>query len=280
MIKKFIAKITRRFFYTFKQMIVSLGFRLKDPIVIIGTGRCGSTLLLKVLGSHKELIIYKGEGNEYWHPVSYPYAKRSIETPPYVVNPALFTQKSLEHWPKKHTDFVKKYFTGIFFEKKNKFNEKFVYKSVMITFMLPIVLKLFPGAKFIHIYRNGPSVVKSFLKKEWHKYQDYFNSEEEYMEACSQYWNTSVLEIEKQVKELKLSEKKQIIEMSYEDLCSDPQTQIDKIATFLGINPAKFDYDFSQISSTNFKVGDYKQDKEWINKLALMQEGMQLKGFL
>ena len=54
------------------------------PIAIVGTGRCGSTLLVRILESHPEIAAWPGEANELWHPNSYPWAQRAIDTPPMV----------------------------------------------------------------------------------------------------------------------------------------------------------------------------------------------------
>jgi hypothetical protein len=70
------------------------------PVFIIGSGRCGTSLFVRILSSHGRLFGFPGEANDLWHPKSYPFSKRSIETPPILENPKLFTQISLECWPK------------------------------------------------------------------------------------------------------------------------------------------------------------------------------------
>ena len=105
----------------------------------------------------------------------------------------------------------------------------------MISFMIPQLLSMFPEAEFIHIYRSGPSVVESFLKKEWNKYCDYFDSEREYLLHCAKYWSDCLLEIEKQKIELSLDRKSNLLEFSYEKLCRNPIEVLNNIAGFLSI---------------------------------------------
>ncbi len=55
----------------------AFGYRVQDPFFIIGTGRCGTTLLVKILKTHPGLSAFPGEANELWHPKLEPFmAKR------------------------------------------------------------------------------------------------------------------------------------------------------------------------------------------------------------
>ena len=138
---------------------------LTSPFFIIGTGRCGSSLLKRLLDSHKQLIGYPGEANDLWHPNSYPFSLKTIESPAYVEHPREFSLLSVKNWPANYPDQINKVFSDYFHNKKqNKRN--LVIKSAMISFILPEIYSIFPKAKFIHIYRYGPSVIESFLLKE------------------------------------------------------------------------------------------------------------------
>ncbi|MBF0235830.1 MAG: sulfotransferase, partial [Desulfamplus sp.] len=191
------------------------------PVFIIGSGRCGTTLFVRILSSHGGLFSFPGEANDLWHPKSYPFNKRSNETPAILENPKLFTQISLESWPKGQINKIRNTFSG--FNTLCGFKRQFFSKSAMLSFMIPNILAIFPDAKFIHIYRNGPSVVSSLIKKEWQKYSRYFANESEYRIACARYWNDCVLEIETRKKEMLLETKGQYYEFSYEQLCETPQ---------------------------------------------------------
>lgn len=264
--------------FPYGTLATALGYKLRSPTIIIGTGRCGSTLLVRILDSHPYLIGFPEEANELWHPKSYPFAKKTIETPAMVENPQKFTDISIRNWPKNHEQKIQKTFAGYHVARGLKKN--FFVKSAMISFMIPNILSIFPEAKFIHIYRNGVSVVESFLKKEWSKYCDYFENEWDYRLHCAKYWNDCLLEIERQKIELSLESRGSLLEFSYEKLCATPIEVLDNLASFLSIPSNKFKFDTTQISSKNYKVGDYTKDEKWLELLELMSPAMKMKGYL
>jgi len=247
------------------------------PVFIIGTGRCGSSLLIEILESHPALLRYPGERNKLWQPKSYPFVSRTIETPAIVENPALFTENSIENWPQDHSRFIQHTLTG--YHVLRGFNKILILKSAMISFFIPKLLSMFPAAKFIHVFRNGPSVVASFVHKEWAKYDNYYGSKTEYEKDCAKYWRDCLIEIDKRSAEFSLQEKGQFLEFSYESLCSSPQTVIGDIADFLQVPPGGFAFDMSKIVGQNYKVGDYTSDKRWVELLELMAPAMQMKGY-
>ncbi len=263
--------------FLYGTLATAFGYKLRSPVFIIGTGRCGTTLLVRILSSHPHLIGFPGEANELWHPKSYPFARKSIETPAIVENPKRFTNISIENWSKHHEKKIQKTFVGYHIARGVR--KIFFVKSAMISFMIPSLLSIFPEAKFIHIYRNGPSVVESFMKKEWGKYCNYFDNKREYRLHCAKYWNDCLLEIERQRIELSLETRGYFLEFSYEKLCKNPRKVLDDIAGFLSVPLNGFKFDTTQISSQNYKVGDYLKDEKWLELLELMSPGMKLKGY-
>jgi hypothetical protein len=250
---------------------------VQNPIFIIGSGRCGTSLLVRILSSHSGLFSFPGEANDLWHPKSYPFNKRLIETPTILENPKLFTQISLRCWPEGHIKKIRNTFSG--FNILFGFNRQFFSKSAMLSFMIPSILTIFPDAIFIHIYRNGPSVVSSLIKKEWGKYSRHFANEFDYRLSCATYWNDCILEIETRKKELLLETKGQFYEFSYEQLCTSPKSTIKGLSSFIGIDPEAFKFNFSNISSRNYKIGNYQDDNTWIPLLKAMSKAMHLKGY-
>jgi hypothetical protein len=155
----------------------------------------------------------------------------------------------------------------------------FFSKSAMLSFMIPSILAIFPDAKFIHIYRNGPSVVSSLIKKEWQKYSKHFSNKFEYQISCAKYWNDCILEIETRKNELFLETEGTYYEFSYEQLCKAPKQTMNKISSFLCIDPEGFKFNFSNISSRNYKIGNYKNDDSWAPLMEAMSKAMHLKGY-
>jgi len=254
-----------------EKRVENLGSQLSDPIFIVGTGRCGTTLLVKILNSHPNIVGFPGEANEYWHPTLYP---ESNEIEPIEINPKVFTKYSLDQWPKNHQDKIWKVFKSCHFLKG--MGKSFFVKSAMISFMIPKVRDIFPNARFIHIYRNAPSVVRSYVEKNFGKYSYYTYDKKEYIKYCAKYWNDCILEIDKQKK--LLLEKVSFFEFSYEELCNEPNKIITKLASFINVESDNFTFDISKISSQNYKVDDVKCELENLISEEI-KEGMRLKGY-
>lgn len=142
---------------------------IENPMFIIGSGRCGTSLLVSMLTSHPGLTGVPGEMNHLWHPFAFPFRSRRIETPAIMEDPRAYTAASLASWPSHHAERIQRVFTG--YHAIHGRGRRLFSKSAMISFMIPKLMDLFPRASFLHLYRNGPSVVASLAQKEFHKYQ-------------------------------------------------------------------------------------------------------------
>ncbi len=254
-----------------------IAFHVRQPIFVVGTGRCGTSLLVRMLGSHPSIARFPGEANDLWHPKLYPTEKSRIETPPIEVFPHKFTELSIESWPPNHSERIIKTFSG--------FNlivgrwKTLLVKSAMISFMIPKIVEMFPGAKFIHIYRYGPFVVDSYFKKNFGKYSRYIYSEEEYYRFCARYWNHCIMEIEKSKASLSLVKRNKYFELSYEDLCTTPKDILMSLAEYIGVERNGFTFDLSTIRCAKGRITD--PGEKW--KAFVYEEmypAMKLKGYL
>jgi hypothetical protein len=145
--------------------------------------------------------------------------------------------------------------------------------------MIPTILSLFKDARFIHIYRNGISVIDSLYKKERPKYIKMFPDDNQFMQVCAKYWVECISEIDFQDKMRSLSKTNILYQFSYEELCSTPQKQIAELASFIGCSETDFSYDYSEVSSTNYKVGNYSSEKRWEPVLKTILPTMIEKGY-
>jgi hypothetical protein len=254
-----------------------LGVRLDRPVLIIGTGRCGTTLLVRILHTHPDLAGFPGEANELWHPMLEPFESTTLDMPPIEVDPERFTEVSMAHWPAGHGEALRDTFRGYHLVKGP--SKGFFSKSAMVSFMIPKILEIFPDARIIHIFRSGPSVVASYFKKNFGKYTRFSYPETEYRRYCAKYWNDCILEIDRREKEFSLSAKGQFLEFGYEALCERPRAIMDDVAKFVGVAPERFGFDFSQVSCRNEKVENYWDDPDWAGLLELMAPGMRLKRY-
>jgi hypothetical protein len=255
-------------------------FQPATPVFMVGTGRCGSSLLTEILKTHRDIIGYPGEANELWRSKVYPFRGTKLQAPRLHEDPRTFTEISVAHWPNGHEQFVKQALAG--FHYLNGRHKLFFVKSAMISFMVSKILAMWPTARFIHIYRNGPSVIESMYTRSVTKNREHNlpPPDRVYQLNCARYWNDCILELDRANKALDLTQNNRFFECSYEALCNDPRGVLNEIAAFLNVDPAGFAFDLSQIKSTNYKVGAYDTRPEWAELLELMRPAMTLKGYI
>ncbi len=263
--------------YQIGKSAYSKGKTLKNPVFIVGTGRCGTSLLVRIMDSHRDLIGFPNEANHLWHPKTYPFKNSKVETPPILIDPKQFTEESITSWQPGHENTIRNVIMG-FYLLRGK-SRKIFLKSAMISFMMPKILEIYPDARFIHIFRNGVSVVASLQKKEFTKHQLLVRSEKEFSEVCARYWNSTIEEIDRVNNELELKKKNLLFEISYEALCEDPREKMKQLTEFMGCDNEGFSFDFSTIRSRNYKAGDYK-DEKWNDIITLMEPSMKLLGYI
>ncbi|MDX1564153.1 MAG: sulfotransferase, partial [Phycisphaeraceae bacterium] len=222
------------------------------PTFLIGTGRCGSSLLVEMLDSHPDLAGYPGEANRLWHPSLYPLEKTDLKTAPIEMDGEAFTRLSLKHWPEGHAETVRAAFERFLAQAGS--HKKFFAKSAMVSFMMPRIRTIFPQARFIHLYRYGPSVITSYVKKNHGKYPNFEVSKDQYRLACAQYWNDCLLRIERDRKNLGLRTGVDFYELSYESLCENPQHILEDLGRFFDVSADQFAFDVETVKSTNFKA--------------------------
>lgn len=247
-----------------------------DPVFVIGTGRCGSTLFSRVLESHRDLLVYPTEANNLFFPNSYPYSRASIAVPPILESPSEYTALSVDAWPAEQGVKLQRVFRG--FQRLNPAGQSMLIKSAMVSFLIPQLADIFPTARFIHLYRSGPSVVTSIIKKEWEKYSS-LTTPDEFLIWAAQYWNACLIEIARAEQALGLRADGRFFELSYEDFCEAPQGLSAELADFLSIDPVGFGFDFNSIQSTNHKASALS-DGDIARIEPLMAPAMSLKGYL
>ena len=238
------------------------------PVFVVGTGRSGTTLLVKILKSHRDLVPYPSEANELWHPNLYPYDRRTIDAPPILFDPAEFTARSLAGWTPARERAIRRTLDGFMLARGR--GRRLVLKSAMVSFMVERLTRVLPDVLFVHIYRRGPSVVSSFVKKEWPKYQGLVD-EAEMRLHCARYWNSCLIELHRANEALGLSARGQWFEFAYERLCAEPRQVLREMSDYAGIDPDAYAFDLSNIQSRNEKVGDVASDLSWASALEAMR---------
>lgn len=118
------------------------------PVIIIGAARSGTNMLRDVLTRLDGFVTWDcDEINPIWRHgnLNHPYDEFTADMArPEVIR---FIRKEFQKIAKKNTEFV-------------------VEKSCANTLRLPFIHKVFPEAKYIHIYRDGRDTVAS-ARKRW-----------------------------------------------------------------------------------------------------------------
>jgi hypothetical protein len=229
---------------------------------------------VRLLNTHPHLSGFPGEANELWHPALEPFERTRLPTPPIEADPERFSQVSLANWPPDHGERLRDIFAG--FHLLTGPSKTFFTKSAMISFMIPTILEIFPDARIVHIYRFGPAVVKSYVKKNLGKYSRFAYAESDYRMMCARYWNACILEIAEKARTLP---RDQFLEFSYEELCQNPRGVMERVGAFVGIASTGFTFDTSELSDQNFKAREDRGDPADAQLLALMSPGLTLKGY-
>jgi Sulfotransferase family len=248
-----------------------LGRSGQDPIFIVGSGRCGSSLLVDILKSNDNIKISQRE----WYGIFLKklkdgYVRKVFLTD--IIDFKVITKESLESWTSLDRFFIKvmlKYFASYS-------DKKYILKSPAISLMLPYLEELFPKAKYIHLYRNGYAVVLSLYKKEYFRekrYRDEFTPLE-FKELAAQYWTDSLEGIQSFFKTIDI---KRYLELSYECFCEEPVYYGEQLASFIG-TAANYSFDFSTVKSTNYKIEELNQ-QELTNINLILNEQLALHNY-
>lgn len=138
---------------------------MKSPIFLFSLPRSGSTLLQRVLMSHKEVASVA----EPWLllPFSYAYKKKGVLTEyAHNVSYAAF-EDFISNLPNKEDDYYNALgtFASTLYDKQCPNNEKyFLDKTPRYYHIIPQIAKAFPDAKFVFLFRNPIHVMSSMMQ--------------------------------------------------------------------------------------------------------------------
>jgi hypothetical protein len=130
-----------------------------------------------------------------------------------------------------------------------------IEKTPINTFRLSFIDRIFPDARFIHIYRNGLEVARSIEKLsetgqwfghdsyKWNKLVEYASSRDDaaaVLELCSNYFDWGLLEwrlsTEAAVEFLRHLPQSSFLEFSYDEFTQMPIDTLSRALLFIGID--------------------------------------------
>lgn len=138
---------------------------MESPIFIFSLPRSGSTLLQKILMTHKEVSSVA----EPWLllPFVYAYKKKGILAEYLHVESYTALEDFINNLPNKEADYNKALgsFANTLYEKQCINDEKyFLDKTPRYYNIIPEIAKSFPDAKFIFLFRNPVHVMSSIVQ--------------------------------------------------------------------------------------------------------------------
>ncbi len=239
-------------------------FTHNAPIILIGAGRSGTTMLKDALGSHADVHATEFELNPLWR-------VGNARVPHDMLTPG-------EHACPMRSAYIRKALEGEL-EKSGK--KRLVEKTVANVMRLSYVHSVIPEAKIIHIIRDGRAVTASAVKR-WQAKPDagylfrkgltvpfvdlpayglaYLKSKLGFLlgrEKRPASWGPRWPGMDSEIKTLTLPEicarqwqeqirtalaqknavpKENYLEIRYEDLVKNPESVFDRIAVFAGLD--------------------------------------------
>ena len=227
-----------------------------DPVIIVGMHHSGTSILAKIvakggifivtdMGHHESTLFTLTLNNKLimknqWH------------------GDPIMTEESVMSFQKMFDRFldetVDEYFKNLGYDG----NSRWGFKDPRVCVLMPLYLKRYPSAKFIHIIRDEQAVYKSLFtkNKSCNKNLDYWiNVQKQHIDRVKKYSN-------------KLSGKN-FYEIKYEDLCLNPQEIVKDLYSWLEL---PFDSSIKEfLEETIYVENDVIQD--FIEQVVLMSDG-------
>ena len=207
-----------------------------DPVFVLCMGRSGSTLLRFLLDAHPDLACPPetsmpalcGQLSVVWSLIEgAPLAAERDAAPPQVPDPAVAgIRRMLDEM------------TGSYLERRGK--KRFCEKSLGSARFADLLTQIYPGARFLCLYRHPMDVIRSGLDAcPWglngYGFDQYIvGSPGNSVLALARYW----LENATMIHEVEKTQPERCHRIRYEDLVQDPEEVMREVCEFVGVEPA------------------------------------------
>jgi len=250
---------------------------MNAPLFIIGTPRSGTTLLRLMLNNHKNIVVPPECSFAVWWYEKYKDWNKDFIRDKNKINSFIHdlrSSKKIENWninyndlkenilskkPESYSELVSTIyeFYGIFSGRVfNRWGDKNNYYLHHIN----TIKKLFPGAYFIHIIRDGRDVACSYKELDKKKiYSKYSPRLPKNIVDIANEWLKNITIIRKSFSELKWEN---VYEVKYENLVNYPKNELRKICIFLD-EP----YDSNMLSYYYKNNDEPKEFLQWKSKI-------------
>lgn len=195
-----------------------------DPIVIMGAPRSGTTYVNEIVNQHPDVFVTHETRIFVW--MHRTLVDGLAHPQRFLSHRDRFEGHLAHHLP----DLVRSFYRGLkpgatYWGDKNPH-----YASPDHAGVLPMIRDLFPGSKFVHVYRDGRDVVASLLRKRFPDGRRWVD-----FEGAHDLWNGHVVTGHEFGREIAAD---RFLEVRYEDLVSDDVAWARTIFDFLEIDLA------------------------------------------
>ncbi|MFZ1547409.1 MAG: sulfotransferase, partial [Candidatus Nitrotoga sp.] len=221
---------------------------------VIGTGRCGTTMLAQMLNSHSKICvphelqilfeysnngarlyeIFKKKKNEYLGPkdfVELVEARCPHKFHEYFDYRNFFERR--QYPIRSLKELVNSLYSEI---AESKYKKIFIEQTPWYGQRIDILNELFPDAKYIHMVRDGRDVAISFARTPW-----WHNDIGQNLER----WHTEVRQIIDSSN--KILNSNQMLQVRYEDFVEQPGVELRRICEHLGVN-----FEYAMLDTTTY----------------------------
>ena len=244
--------------------------KIIEPILIVGTGRCGTTLFHRLLARHPDVVWLSGVCNRR---PDQPWLNRQIlrwDSMPF------FSSILRRCFPPSETTLYWEYLMPGFSNVRRDLSdsdlltdtEERAHRELGRHFIrgrtrqvhkftgwprLGFLLKLFPDARFIHVIRDGRAVACSFLNVDWwlgwqgpenwlwgplppHYDEEWKESDRSFVVLSAIQWKILMDAFETTRDVVPAG---QLLELRYEDLTAEPEWTVRRALDFCGLEPSR-----------------------------------------
>ncbi len=219
---------------------------IERPVFIIGCGRSGTTILGATLAQH-QLVTYLNEPCHLWFSA---YPETDIWTPKACCRGGKLVLTPGDVEPRKSHRISRLFRLETLVSGKPILIEKLPANN----FRLNFIRRIFPDARFIHIYRNGLEVARSIdtisrkgrwfgtNSYKWDRLTEYAGGQEETKSLpalCTSFYEKGLLEwrlsVEAAVEFLSGLPDEAFFEISYDELVEEPVETVTRVLGFVGV---------------------------------------------
>jgi len=217
-------------------------------IFLIGSPRSGSTLLQRMIGSHSE--IYTHPEPHLITPLYYLGYYATVDASPYDhVNAAQALRElceELPHGEQDYLDAVRSYASTLYGRVLAPTGKRFFLdKTPAYGLVLPFLAKLYPRAKYVVLTRHPLAITHSVA-------HSFFGGDYQAAEQTNPIARRYVPAIAELIREKAVD----MVQVRYDDLVSDPETQMKRILDHLGLPFEEATVEYGQKKHISKSYGD------------------------